>query len=122
MIHVFRLLAKLVKIRTLLKERPRDSSLVPPTFSSSNRRRCTYFLGRCILYFKQVFFFRHYHSFPLELKQEKRAISKCSRACSYYVDRVSPLPVVIGDFLFWLVIFFGPVLSLKLQIELSGIH
>ena len=35
------------------------------------------------------------------------------------VDRVSPLPVV-GDFLFWLVIFFGLVLSLKLQIELVG--
>ena len=32
------------------------------------------------------------------------------------VDRVSPLPVV-GDFLFWLVIFFGLVPSLKLQIE-----
>ena len=30
------------------------------------------------------------------------------------------LPVV-GDFLFWLVIFFNLVLSLKLQIELSGI-
>ena len=34
---------------------------------------------------------------------------------------VSPLPVV-GDFLFWLVIFFGLVLSFKLQIELRGIH
>ena len=37
-------------------------------------------------------------------------------------DRVSPLPVVVGDFLFWLVIVFGLVLSLKIQIELSGIH
>ena len=27
--------------------------------------------------------------------------------------------MVVGDFLFWLVIFFGLVLSLKLQIELA---
>ena len=38
------------------------------------------------------------------------------------VDRVSPGPVEVGDFLFWLVNFFGLVLSLKLQMELSGIH
>ena len=38
------------------------------------------------------------------------------------VDQVSPGPVEVTDFLFWLVIFFGLVLSLKLQIELSGIH
>ena len=35
--------------------------------------------------------------------------------------RVSPGPVEVGDFLFWLVIFFGLVLSSKLMIELSGI-
>ena len=44
-----------------------------------------------------------------------------THALAINVDRVSPLPVV-GDFLFWLVIFFDLVLSLKLQIELSGIH
>ena len=44
-----------------------------------------------------------------------------SHALAVNVDRVSPLPVV-DDFLFWLVIFFGLVLSLKLQIELSVIH
>ena len=43
-----------------------------------------------------------------------------THALAVNVDRVSPLPVV-GDFLFWLVIFFGLVLSLQLQIELSGI-
>ena len=31
-------------------------------------------------------------------------------------------PVEVGDFLFWFVIFFGLVLSLKLQKELSEIH
>ena len=35
------------------------------------------------------------------------------------VDPVSPGPVEVGDFLFWFVIFFGPILSLKLQTELS---
>ena len=30
--------------------------------------------------------------------------------------------VEVSAFFFWLVIFFGLVLSLKLQIELSGIH
>ena len=34
------------------------------------------------------------------------------------VDRVSPLPSVVGVFLFWLVIFFGLVLSMKIQVEL----
>ena len=29
-------------------------------------------------------------------------------------------PVVVRDFIFWLVIFFGIVLSWKLQIELEG--
>ena len=38
------------------------------------------------------------------------------------VDRVSPRPVEVGDILLWFVIFFALVLSLKLQIELSGIH
>ena len=38
------------------------------------------------------------------------------------VDRVTPGPVEVGDFLFWFVIFFGLVLSLKLEIELSGIY
>ena len=33
-----------------------------------------------------------------------------------------PEPVEIGDIPFWFVIFFGLVLSLKLQIELSEIH
>ena len=43
-------------------------------------------------------------------------------ALAVNVDRVRPGPVEVGDFLFWLVIFFGLVLSLKLQMELSGIH
>ena len=41
-------------------------------------------------------------------------------ALAVNVDRVGPLPMVVGDFLSWLVIFFGLVLSLKLQIELVG--
>ena len=41
-----------------------------------------------------------------------------THALAVNVDRVSPGPVEVGDFLFWLVIFFGLVLSLKLQIEL----
>ena len=45
-----------------------------------------------------------------------------THALAVNVDRVSPGPVEVGDFLFRLVIFFGLVLSLKLQIELSGIH
>ena len=45
-----------------------------------------------------------------------------THALAVNVDRVSPLPVVVGVFLFWLVTFFGLVLSVKLQIELSGIH
>ena len=45
-----------------------------------------------------------------------------AHALAVNVDRVSPGPVEVGDFLFWLVIFFGLVLSLKLQMELSGIH
>ena len=44
-----------------------------------------------------------------------------THALAVNVDQISALPVV-GDFLFWLVISFGLVLSLKLQIELSGIH
>ena len=31
-------------------------------------------------------------------------------------------PAELGDFLFWLVIFFGVLLLLNLQIELNGIH
>ena len=34
-------------------------------------------------------------------------------ALAVNVDRVTPLPVVVGVFLFWLVIFFGLVLSVK---------
>ena len=40
-----------------------------------------------------------------------------TQALAVNMDRVSPGPVV-GDFLFRLVIFFGLVLSLKLQMEL----
>ena len=89
------------------------------TLSPSNRSRCT-----DLIHFKQSFF-RHYHSFSLVLKHRKsgqfrNVIRWYTRACSNE-DRFSSLPVV-GDFLFWLVIFFGLVLSLKLLIELSGIH
>ena len=45
-----------------------------------------------------------------------------AHALAVNVDRVIPLPMVVGVFLFWLVTFFGLVLSVKLQIELSGIH
>ena len=45
-----------------------------------------------------------------------------THALAVNVDRVSPGPVEVGDFLFWPVIFFGLVLSLQLQMELSGIH
>ena len=48
-------------------------------------------------------------------------IKNHTHALAVNVDRVSPL-LVVSNFLFWLVIFFGLVLSLKLQIELSGIH
>ena len=44
-----------------------------------------------------------------------------THALAVNVDRVSPLPVVVGVFLFWLVTFFGLVLSVKLQIELSEV-
>ena len=79
-----------------------------------------------ILYFKQIFFSPLPDSFSLVLKHRnsvhfKILIYNRTHALAVNVDRVSPLPVV-GDFLFWLVIFFGLVLSLKLQIDLSGIH
>ena len=46
-----------------------------------------------------------------------------AHALAVNVDRVSPLPVVVvGNFLFCLVIFFGQVFPLKLQLELRGIH
>ena len=46
-----------------------------------------------------------------------RNVHNFAHALAVNVDRVSPGPVV-GDFLFRLVIFFGLVLSLKLQMEL----
>ena len=123
MIHVFRLLATLVKIRILLNERPLTVLLFPRlsdlfTFKQKLLYR-SYILSKS--------FFRHYHSFSLVQKHRKsvqfrNVIQSQTRACSYYVDGVNPLPVVDGDFLFWLVIFFGLVISLKIQIELSGIH
>ena len=67
--------------------------------------------------------FKHLLCFNLALKQEKRAISNYTivhtRLQLMWIESVLP---VVGDFLFWLVIFFGLVLSLELQIELSGIH
>ena len=37
-----------------------------------------------------------------------------THALAVNVDRVSPGPVEVGDFLFWLVIFFAPRLDQKL--------
>ena len=45
-----------------------------------------------------------------------------THALAVNVDRAVLGLVEVGDFLFWLVIFFGLFLSLKLQMELSGIH
>ena len=47
-----------------------------------------------------------------------RSVHNFAHALAVNVDRVSTGPVVVGDFLFRLVIFFGLVLSLKLQMEL----
>ena len=67
-------------------------------------------------------YFSHYHSFSLVLKHRKRVhfwnvtLSVDTRLPQLY--GVSSGLVEVGDFLVWLVIFFGLVLSLKLQIEL----
>ena len=52
----------------------------------------------------------------------RNVIQSYVHALAVNVDRVSPGPVKVGDFLLWLVIFVGLVLSLKRQMELSGIH
>ena len=52
----------------------------------------------------------------------RNVMQSYAQALAVNVDRVSPGPVEVGNFLFWFVIFFGLVLSLQLQMELSGIH
>ena len=74
----------------------------------------------------KYFFLPLHDSFSLVLKHRNSVhfeilIYNSTHVLAVNVDWVSPLPVV-GAFLFWLVIFFSLVLSLKLQIELSGIH
>ena len=85
------------------------------------QKRCT----DLIFYNKQIFFC-YYHSFFQVLKHRKHLqfwnLYNHTRVLAVNADQVSPLPVVVVVFLFWLVIFFGLALSLKLQIELSGIH
>ena len=82
-----------------------------------------------LIFILSQIFFSHYHSFSLVLHVldiGKACILKMLYnliyALAVNVDQVSPGPVEVGDFLFWLVIFFGLALSLKLQIELSEIH
>ena len=78
-----------------------------------------------IFILSQIFLISH-HYFSLVLKHRKsmhfRNVLQFTHTLAVNVDQVSPGPVEVADFLFWLVIFFGLVLSLKLQIELSGIH
>ena len=59
------------------------------------------------------------YSFSLVLKH---VLYNRTQALAVNVDRVSLLSLVVGDFLFRSCNLFGLVFSLKLKIELSGIH
>ena len=110
-----RLRAVLWKVSRLNFTRERDSSLVPIKWPYHLQAEAIV----PILYFKQIFFLPLPDSFSLVLKHRNSVhleilIYNRTHTLEVNVDQVNSLPV-IGDFLFWLAIFFGLVFSLKLQ-------
>ena len=86
------------------------------------RSRCTHLI---IFFILSKSFFSHYHSFPLVLKHKKSVhIFEMLYIPQSYTRACRSQCWASGgrQLFFWLVIFFGLVPSLKLQIELSGIH